>query len=88
MCFITYMQAFLNLSCCCAGLEPQRKTYLMQNIMASRYIVAQQKRQHGVAHDSSEIVSVLGGPTAQEGKPVYRSFNAPQVLGCQHYKRK
>lgn len=60
----------------------------MQNIMASRYIVAQQKRQHGAVHEGSEIVSVLGGATAQQGKPVYRSFNAPHVLGCQHYKRK
>jgi len=69
-----------------AGLEPQRKAYLMQNIMASRYIVAQQRR-HGAIQGSGEIVSVLEGSTAQ-GKPVYRSYNQPDILGCQHYKRR
>jgi hypothetical protein len=29
------------------NLEPQRKAYLMHHIMASRYIVAQQKRKEG-----------------------------------------
>lgn len=69
-----------------AGLEPQRKAYLMQNIMASRYIVAQQRR-HGAIQGSGEIVSVLGG-AAQLGKPVYRSYNQPELLGCQHYRRR
>lgn len=74
--------------CAIAGLEPQRKAYLMQNIMASRYIVAQQKRQQGGTQGVGEIVGVLGGSAAQQGKPVYRSYNLPDVLGCQHYKRK
>ncbi|DBB01633.1 hypothetical protein WJX77_010630 [Trebouxia sp. C0004] len=69
------------------GLEPQRKAYLMQNIMASRYIVAQQRR-HGAVQGSGEIVSVLEGSPAQQGKPVYRSYNQPDILGCQHYKRR
>ena len=56
--------------------------------MASRYIVAQQKRQQGSAQGSGEIVSLLEGSTPQQGKPVYRSYNQPEVLGCQHYKRK
>ncbi|KAA6419094.1 MAG: hypothetical protein FRX49_10834 [Trebouxia sp. A1-2] len=70
-----------------SGLEPQRKAYLMQNIMASRYIVAQQRR-HGAFQGSGEIVSVLEGSTAQQGQPVYRSYNQPDILGCQHYKRR
>jgi len=69
------------------GLEPQRKAYLMQNIMASRYIVAQQRR-HGAIQGSGQIVSVLEGSHAQQGKPVYRSYNQPDILGCQHYKRR
>lgn len=59
----------------------------MQNIMASRYIVAQQRR-HGAVKDSGEIVSVLEGSAAQQGKPVYRSYNQPGLLGCQHYQRR
>jgi hypothetical protein len=59
----------------------------MQNIMASRYIVAQQRR-HGAFQGSGEIVGVLEGSPAQHGKPVYRSYNQPDVLGCQHYKRR
>lgn len=70
-----------------SGLEPQRKAYLMQNIMASRYIVAQQRRQ-SPSHSSGEVVGVLGGTPAQQGKPIYRSYNQPEVLGCQHYKRR
>ena len=75
-------------ACVLTGLEPQRKAYLMQNIMASRYIVAQQTRQQSGIQGISEIVGVLGGPAAQQGKPVYRSHNQPDVLGCQHYKRR
>ena len=59
----------------------------MQNIMASRYIVAQQRR-HGAIQGSGEIVSVLEGSATQQGKPVYRSYNQPDTLGCQHYKRR
>ena len=55
------------------GLDSRRKAYLMQNIMASRYIVAQQKRmQQRGSH---------GGAV--------RSYHDPQhtILGCAHYKR-
>ena len=31
------------------GLEPQRKNYLVQHIMASRYVVAQQMRVEAAA---------------------------------------
>ena len=73
-----------------AGLEPQRKAYLMQNIMASRYIVAQQAR-HDALQGSGEMVSVVGDSPAATGggaRPVYRSYNQPDVLGCQHYRRR
>lgn len=64
---------------CSAGLEPQRKAYLMQNIMASKYIVAQQRR-HVPGQGLREQVG-------SQGAVVYRSYNQPGVLGCQHYKR-
>ena len=62
-----------------ADLEPQRKAYLMQNIMASKYIVAQQQR-----HVPGQGLLERVGP---QGAAVYRSYNQPGVLGCKHYKR-
>eukprot|EP00884_Botryococcus_braunii_P013452 jgi/Botrbrau1/22107/Bobra.0206s0033.1 len=53
-------------------LDQDRKAYLMQNIMASRYIVANQKR-------------LLGYP-ASSG-PTYHNAAIHQ-LGCEHYARK
>ena len=43
--------------CSDAGLAAERKAYLMQNIMASRYIVAQQRRLAGA--------EALGSPRRQ-----------------------
>ena len=65
--------------CSDAGLAAERKAYLMQNIMASRYIVAQQRR--------------LAGAEAQDGGSASapaRSFHDAKrgVLGCTHYRRK
>jgi zinc finger protein-like protein len=54
------------------GLDQDRKAYLMQNIMASRYIVANQKRLMGLPS--------LPGPTYHNA--------ALQQLGCEHYSRK
>ncbi len=58
-----------------AGLAAERKAYLMQNIMASRYIVAQQRR--------------LAGRGAS-GEALSRKYHnvAAGVLGCAHYQRK
>lgn len=61
------------------SLDSHRKAYLMQRIMASRYIVAQQQKR---CHSSAKATSLpVGVPcrsyhTAKEG-----------VLGCTHYKR-
>lgn len=41
------------------SLEPQRKAYLIQNIMASKYIVAQQKRMAS-SHASSAVATPTG----------------------------
>jgi zinc finger protein-like protein len=46
------------------SLEPQRKAYLIQNIMASKYIVAQQRRMQ--TH-SSRLSSAAATPTTDGG---------------------
>ena len=55
-----------------SSLDQQRKAYLSQNIMASKYIVAQQKRMHAITC----------------GHGVRSFADAGQsVLGCSHYQR-
>ena len=63
-----------------SGLDAHRKAYLMQNIMASRYIVAQQNRVNQQQHPC---------PPAG-GAPQAMSFHdaATRTMGCPHYKRK
>lgn len=56
------------------SLDQQRKAYLSQNIMASKYIVAQQKRMHAAA------------PSAGHGVRSYADAGQ-SVLGCSHYQR-
>ncbi|EIE21877.1 putative zinc finger protein, partial [Coccomyxa subellipsoidea C-169] len=58
------------------GLDAQRKAYLMQNIMASRYIVAQQRRMQ----------STPVGHAAAGGRRCYHDARQ-HILGCPHYKR-
>ena len=64
-----------------ASLDSHKKAYLMQRIMASRYIVAQQqKRCSG---------SALKSPTMPAGVPSRTFHDAKEgVLGCSHYKRR
>lgn len=59
------------------ALDNERKAYLMQNIMAARYIVAQQRR------------ASRGSQCAASGAPS-RTYHdsANGILGCPHYKRK
>lgn len=42
------------------NLEPARKSYLMQHIMASRYIVAQQQHKLGVSGESADAAQQSG----------------------------
>lgn len=65
--------------CSDAGLAAERKAYLMQNIMASRYIVAQQRRLAGAEAQGSGSASA----PAQSFHDAKRG-----VLGCTHYRRK
>ncbi|CAI5989915.1 unnamed protein product [Closterium sp. NIES-64] len=59
-----------------SSLDPRRKAYLMQNLMTSRWIVAQQQ-QHKSSRDTPEE-EVLCASYHDEEKGIY---------GCQHYRR-
>ncbi|CAI5481068.1 unnamed protein product [Closterium sp. Yama58-4] len=59
-----------------SSLDPRRKAYLMQNLMTSRWIVAQQQ-QHKSSRDAPEE-EVLCPSYHDEEKGIY---------GCQHYRR-
>ncbi|XP_010906998.2 zinc finger protein BRUTUS isoform X1 [Elaeis guineensis] len=61
-------------------LDPRRKAYLIQNLMTSRWIAAQQKLLQPRTEETT------GGEDVPGCSP---SFQDPekQVLGCEHYKR-
>ncbi|TXG46576.1 hypothetical protein EZV62_027922 [Acer yangbiense] len=61
-------------------LDPKRKAYLIQNLMTSRWIAAQQKLLHARDGESSNGEDLLGcSPSFRDPKK--------QVFGCEHYKR-
>ncbi|XP_022725493.1 zinc finger protein BRUTUS-like isoform X3 [Durio zibethinus] len=61
-------------------LDPRRKAYLVQNLLTSRWIAAQQKLPHAASGETSNGEDVLG---------CFPSFRDPekQIFGCEHYKR-
>ncbi|XP_010274617.1 PREDICTED: uncharacterized protein LOC104609887 [Nelumbo nucifera] len=61
-------------------LDPRRKAYLIQNLMTSRWIAAQQKLPQERTEESTNGEAVSGCSP---------SFRDPekQVFGCEHYKR-
>ena len=61
------------------SLDSDRKAYLMQRIMASRYIVAQQQKR---CNSSGKAIAMPVGVPC-------RSYNNAKlrILGCAHYKR-
>ncbi|KAK1298760.1 hypothetical protein QJS10_CPB14g00381 [Acorus calamus] len=61
-------------------LDPRRKAYLIQNLMTSRWIAAQQKLPQARKEEADNDEDVQGR---------YPSFRDPekQVFGCEHYKR-
>lgn len=59
-------------------LEPAHKAYLMQHIMASRYIVAQQQ---------SKDVTAGWRDANRAGRPPFRTLTDEGGLGCKHYAR-
>ncbi|RZB95248.1 zinc finger protein BRUTUS-like isoform X4 [Glycine soja] len=61
-------------------LDPRRKAYLVQNLMTSRWIAAQQKSPKALSEGSSNSVEIEG---------LSPSFRDPEkhVFGCEHYKR-
>ncbi|XP_059638509.1 zinc finger protein BRUTUS-like isoform X2 [Cornus florida] len=60
-------------------LDPRRRAYLIQNLMTSRWIAAQQKTQaiEGVTSNGEDIPGC---------SPSFRD-SEKQVFGCEHYKR-
>ncbi|KAI5083971.1 hypothetical protein GOP47_0000140 [Adiantum capillus-veneris] len=58
------------------SLDPRKKAYLMQHLMTSRWIVAQQ-RQPTVDEDGKEIPGC---------DPSFHDRDA-EIFGCEHYKR-
>ncbi|MQL90863.1 hypothetical protein Taro_023463, partial [Colocasia esculenta] len=61
-------------------LDPRRKAYLIQNLMTSRWIAAQQKLPQARS-DEGEDCGTLPGCS-----PSYRD-SEKRVFGCEHYKR-
>ncbi|GLT43494.1 hypothetical protein SLA2020_174370 [Shorea laevis] len=61
-------------------LDPRRKAYLLQNLMTSRWIAAQQKSPQARAEE------VLSGEDLLYCAPSFRD-SEKQVFGCEHYKR-
>ncbi|KAF3438579.1 hypothetical protein FNV43_RR21342 [Rhamnella rubrinervis] len=61
-------------------LDPRRKAYLVQNLMTSRWIAAQQKLLKGIDGETSNGEDVAGrSPSFQDEEKT--------VFGCEHYKR-
>ncbi|XP_021749708.1 zinc finger protein BRUTUS-like [Chenopodium quinoa] len=63
-----------------SSLDPRRKDYLIQNLMTSRWIAAQQKFSHGGIGESSNGDDQLGC------SPSYRDPEK-KIFGCEHYRR-
>nr|CAD1834689.1 unnamed protein product [Ananas comosus var. bracteatus] len=61
-------------------LDPRRKAYLIQNLMTSRWIAAQQKLPHTRTGESN------GGEGIPGCSPSFRDPEK-QIFGCDHYKR-
>ncbi|KAG2411057.1 Zinc finger protein [Vigna angularis] len=61
-------------------LDPRRKAYLVQNLLTSRWIAAQQQSPKALSEGSSNSVEIVG---------LSPSFRDPEklVFGCDHYKR-
>lgn len=58
-------------------LDPRRKAYLVQNLMTSRWIAAQQKLPQGETSDGESLYGC---------SPSFRDTEK-QIFGCEHYKR-
>ncbi|XP_030545801.1 zinc finger protein BRUTUS-like isoform X1 [Rhodamnia argentea] len=60
-------------------LDPRRKAYLIQHLMTSRWIAAQQKIPEPVAENSTSDELLGRCPSFRDSEK--------QVFGCEHYKR-
>ncbi|KAL8531722.1 hypothetical protein ACS0TY_008353 [Phlomoides rotata] len=61
-------------------LDPRRKSYLIQNLMTSRWLASQQKFSQPRSDEAEDGEDVLGC------SPSFRD-SEKQIFGCEHYKR-
>ncbi|XP_052179644.1 zinc finger protein BRUTUS [Diospyros lotus] len=65
---------------CDSTLDPRRKSYLVQNLMTSRWIAAQQKSTQAAESEASDGEGIPGcSPSFKDSEK--------RVFGCDHYKR-
>lgn len=73
------------------NLEPQRKAYLIQNIMVSRYIVAQQRRMRMqgslTAAGSAAVAAAAAATAAAGGDDTAGHSHSHGAGGCHHHHR-
>ncbi|KAL3512235.1 hypothetical protein ACH5RR_024952 [Cinchona calisaya] len=62
-----------------SSLDPRRKSYLIQNLMTSRWIASQQKSQASADENSANEETAGLSPSFRDSDK--------QVFGCEHYKR-
>ncbi|KAK4804888.1 hypothetical protein SAY86_004705 [Trapa natans] len=63
-----------------SSLDPRRKSYLVQNLLTSRWIATQQKMPQASTGDASNREDVA------ERTPSYKDPEK-KIFGCEHYKR-
>ena len=64
-------------------LAPERKAYLIQNLLASRWIVGNQLQAQ---QEKTSELGTIGGPKVKE--PICQPVDDGPSDGCKHYKRK
>ncbi|XP_031400784.1 zinc finger protein BRUTUS-like isoform X2 [Punica granatum] len=62
-----------------SSLDPRRKAYLLQNLMTSRWIAAQQKTTQAAAESLNDDEFLGCAPSFRDEEKL--------VFGCEHYKR-
>ncbi|KAK4741522.1 hypothetical protein SAY87_025110 [Trapa incisa] len=62
-----------------SSLDPRRKAYLLQNLMTSRWIAAQQKTTQAASESPNDDEFIGRAPSFRD--------EDKQVFGCEHYKR-
>lgn len=91
------LQGAIRRVCNDSSLEPQRKSYLVQHIMTSRYIASQQRRMADMYGLTSASLPLDDFPssaapdqptTAAASAPTHATYHSDvfRSLGCKHYR--